>query len=312
MLKVKVKLLFVLFFSFSTFSAILHIHPHQNFEILVVKNEESEREEMDFINYLNNLFSFSKENIIDTTGWCTFKINCSNFDYRLLNDTFNIPLVDSSNGRYFTYPLRNYVTSPFGMRGVFWHSGVDIKVNYRDTIRAAFDGIVRIVKNDRYGYGNVVVIRHLYGIETLYGHLSSAKVKVNQRVKSGDLIGLGGRSGRATGRHLHFEIRFCGEPFNPAYVLDYESYSLKNSILKLSKSNFEYLDEIRSAVYHTVMSGENLSFIAKKYRTTVRKLCVLNNITEKTILKIGRKLIIRKEETPEVIISKNKSAEGES
>ncbi|MCX7727704.1 MAG: M23 family metallopeptidase, partial [Chitinispirillaceae bacterium] len=165
---------------------------------------------------------------------------------------------------------------------------------------------------DRHGYGNVVVIRHHYGLETLYGHLSSTKVKVNQRVKSGDIIGLGGRSGRATGRHLHFEIRFCGEPFNPAYVLDYENYSLKTPILTLSKSNFEYLDEIRSAIYHTVMPGENLSVIAKRYRTTVKSLCILNRITEKTILRIGRKIVIRKEETPEVIISKYKSSESES
>ena len=89
------------------------------------------------------------------------------------------------------------------------HYGLDIKVYVGDTIRAAFDGKVRVVKNQgRRGYGKYVVIRHDNGLETVYGHLSKQLVDTNQLVKAGEPIALGGNTGRSTGSHLHFETRF--------------------------------------------------------------------------------------------------------
>ena len=245
---------------------------------------------------------------IDTTGWCTYRINCARFNLSYLCDTLSIPLIDTALHRTFTYPLKTPVTSPFGPRRSFWHFGTDFQVYYRDTIRAAFDGIVRVVTNDRYGYGNVVVIRHHYGLETLYGHLTKAMVKNRQAVKSGDVIGLGGRTGRATGRHLHFEIRFCGEAFDPATILDYENYSLKSPVLSLTRAHFGYADDLRKRVVHTIRKGDNLGRIARTYGTSIQRLCRLNGITPKTLLKIGRKLIIRKE-APEELTQSPKSAE---
>lgn len=102
------------------------------------------------------------------------------------------------------------ITSKCGPRWRRMHNGLDIKVYIGDTIRAAFDGRVRMVKYERRGYGKYVVIRHDNGLETIYGHLSKQIVAEDQYVKAGDPIGLGGNTGRSTGSHLHFETRFLG------------------------------------------------------------------------------------------------------
>ena len=73
----------------------------------------------------------------------------------------------------------------------------------------------------RQGYGKYVVIRHDNGLETVYGHLSKQLVEENQLVKAGEVIGLGGNTGRSTGSHLHFETRFLGIAINPIYMFDF-------------------------------------------------------------------------------------------
>lgn len=117
-------------------------------------------------------------------------------------------------------PSRN-ITSQFGPRWRRQHEGLDIKVYTGDTIRSAFDGRVRITRYDRGGYGYFVVIRHPNGLETLYGHLSKIVAKEDQIVKAGDVIGLGGNTGRSTGSHLHFETRLLGKAINPALLFDF-------------------------------------------------------------------------------------------
>jgi hypothetical protein len=303
-------LLIFLLFAFA-FSGIMHTHPGKHstvpqkpFPAIVTDPEEQEFQE-----YVDALFTTSStSDDIDTTGWCTHKINCNPFDFRFMYDTLKIPLIDSALKRNFTYPLKNYVTSPFGARWGYWHSGTDIKVHYRDTIRAVFDGIVRVIQNDRSGYGRVIVIRHRYGLESLYGHLSKCLIKKpNTEVKSGDPIGLGGRTGRATGRHLHFEIRFCGEPFDPASILDYENYTLKTDTLTLTRHSFNYLFDLQKTVFHTVRKGDNLGKIARKYGTSIRTLCKLNGITRKSIIRIGKKIMVRKMPVDETVVEKQDS-----
>lgn len=118
----------------------------------------------------------------------------------------------------FCFPLsRGKVISAYGIRG--GHSGADIKTFANDTIRAVFDGVVRMSK--KYGgYGNVIVVRHANGLETVYSHNSKNLVKVNDVVKAGQCIALTGRTGRATTEHLHFEIRVNGQHFNPKLLFD--------------------------------------------------------------------------------------------
>ena len=125
--------------------------------------------------------------------------------------------------RKFSMPIeRNFITSNFGKRWNRNHNGVDIKAYLGDTIYAAFKGKVRVVKYDARGYGNVIVIRHHNGLETVYGHLSKQIVKVNDNVEAGQPIGLAGNTGRSTGTHLHFETRFCGIPINPKEIFSFE------------------------------------------------------------------------------------------
>jgi len=123
-------------------------------------------------------------------------------------------------GFYMPTPSRK-VTSPFGMRWGHMHTGIDVKVYMGDTIHAAFDGKVRVVKYEPSGYGKYVVIRHNNGLETVYGHLSAQLVHPNQFVRAGQPIGLGGSTGHSTGTHLHFETRFLGIAINPALMFDF-------------------------------------------------------------------------------------------
>ena len=103
----------------------------------------------------------------------------------------------------FRLPHPGYVTSPYGWRRYRMHKGTDIKVQVGDSIRTAWDGQVRIVGWDPRGYGYYVVVRHDNGLETIYGHLSRPMADQYERIKAGDVIGLGGNTGRSTGSHLH-------------------------------------------------------------------------------------------------------------
>jgi len=234
---------------------------------------------------------------IDTSfAWSNDRINSGRFDYKTLlpGDTIRIPLVDSAQGKFFAHPFENYVTSRFGMRRYMWHYGTDVKLNKGDTLLSAFDGIVRVIQFDRRGYGNVAVIRHHNGLETVYGHMQSVLVQPNQRVRAGEAIGLGGNTGRSTGAHLHFEIRYYGEPFNPEQVINFDApYGLKSDTLVLTRENFEYLTEVRKTVVHVVRRGDNLGSIARRYGTTINNLCRLNGITPRTTLSVGRRLVVR-------------------
>jgi murein DD-endopeptidase MepM/ murein hydrolase activator NlpD len=250
----------------------------------------SDQQEAKFQDYLDTLYKNDKYSGIDTFYWDNKMINSGHFESNDMKDTLCILLKDSSKHMYYYHPFKNYITSGFGPRGWFWHFGMDIKLKKGDSVLSAFDGIVRVTKYDLHGFGKVVVIRHPSGIETIYGHLSKVLVNPNQKVKAGDLIGLGGNSGRSTGSHLHFETRYLGEPFDPNCFIDFEKYKLKSDTLKISKNNFEYLVELRKAKYYTIRKGDSLSRIAYRHHTTITAMCKLNHITSKTILRVGRQI----------------------
>jgi hypothetical protein len=262
----------------------------------------TEAKEAEFQRGLDALFA-ADSLAIDTSGWSIDKINAARFDYRLMTGVIRIPLADPQNGRRFVHPAGGAITSQFGMRHSFWHYGIDIKVRKGDTIRCAFDGMVRVIQNDRYGYGKVVVVRHPDGIESLYGHLSKTLVACNQRLTAGVAVGLGGNTGRSTGSHLHFEIRYRGEPFDPNYCIDFQAGALRSDTLALTRESFAYLAQARSTVYHVIGRGETLGHIARRHGTTVRKLCALNKIRPAALLRIGRKLVIRKDTLPEPLLT---------
>ena len=210
----------------------------------------------------------------------------------IIPDTYTIDLT----GFHMPTPSTK-ITSPFGPRWRRMHNGLDLKVNIGDTIVAAFDGKVRIVKYERRGYGKYVVIRHNNGLETVYGHLSKQLVEENQLVKAGEVIGLGGNTGRSTGSHLHFETRFLGIAINPIYMFDFpkqdivaDTYTFRKAkgVKRAGSHDTQVADgTIR---YHKVKSGDTLSRIAKLRGVSVSTLCKLNRIKPTTTLRIGQVL----------------------
>jgi len=203
-------------------------------------------------------------------------------------DSFKIDLTG------FVMPTTNTrITSKFGPRKRRMHNGLDVKVYVGDSIYSAFDGKVRVVRYERRGYGNYVVIRHDNGLETVYGHLSKQLVKENQLVKAGEVIGLGGNTGRSTGSHLHFETRFLGVAINPALLFDFEKQDVVADnylFTRRGKSgNSTMLASGNGAIrYYKVKSGDTLSRIASRQGVTIDKLCQLNRITKKSILRPGQ------------------------
>jgi len=230
------------------------------------------------------------------------------------------------NLRDFCMPTTSRViTSNFGSRWKRQHKGLDIKVYIGDTIRAAFPGKVRIVRNEgaRKGYGKYVVIRHTNGLETIYGHLSAWLVEENQEVRAGDPIALGGNTGKSTGSHLHFETRLCGVALNPAIMFDFKNQDVIGDQWMFRRSTYNQesalatrlrgtggvyrggddleanmaSSSVRSSSsakstsgirYHKVQKGETLSAIARKHRTSVNALCSLNGIKKNVTLRIGQ------------------------
>lgn len=198
----------------------------------------------------------------------------------------------------FVYPTAsNRITSSFGMRRYRWHYGTDIGICIGDTIFASFGGCVRIVDYEPKGYGRYVVIRHDNGLETVYAHLSRVLCYLDQEVEAGQPIALGGNTGRSTGPHLHYEIRFLGNAFNTTKLIDYESRSVKENpyVITLADTynHNAALKELAKAKYHKVRQGDTLSGIARRYGTTVSKLCQLNHISAKKILRIGQSIRYR-------------------
>lgn len=237
-------------------------------------------------------------------------------DYSLLPPKVTLWLIDQSSE--YCCPYQTKVYSKFGIRRGRRHQGVDLPLSVGTPVMAAFDGKVRIAKYVR-GYGNLVVIRHPNGLETFYGHLSKILVTRDEWVTAGQQVGLGGSTGRSTGPHLHFESRYRGYAFDPQWLIDFETGTLRHGVFNLKKkylsSSSRYVPEsedveeeiliaegeereeaARRAAeeaamrYHTIRSGDTLGGIARKYGTTVNQLCKWNNITPKTTLRIGRKI----------------------
>ena len=250
-----------------------------------------EQDEVISLDSLINAVSFG---IIDSTiipaaklynyVWDNLQVNP--YKQRVI-DMSDTVLIDFSN---YCHANRNVVTSDFGFRrGWQFHYGIDTRLKTGDSIYSSFSGMVRIVQRGR-AYGNYVVIRHFNGFETVYGHLSKTFVKVNQVVRAGEVIALGGNTGRSTGPHLHYEIRYLGQPISPRDLIDFENYTAKYRIVDLCADYFTYAKELEQVRYYTVRKGDTLSSISGKTGVSVDKLCQLNNIKRTTILRIGQKI----------------------
>ncbi|WP_111669802.1 M23 family metallopeptidase [Algoriphagus litoralis] len=227
-------------------------------------------------------------------SWDSKKVDIYNLDIKNFQDSVQLRLYDTRLGMDWKFPLeKSLKTSIFGPRWGRMHYGVDLDLDTGDPVYAGFDGIVRVRSYDRYGWGYFVLVRHKNGLETLYGHLSKQIAEVGDEVKAGDIIGKGGSSGRSTGSHLHYEMRYKGLAFDPEIVYDFDQGELTKQDLLISKDLFSHIAKARAAVYHRVRSGDNLGSIARRYGVPISQITRLNGISTRTILKIGRNLRVK-------------------
>jgi len=178
----------------------------------------------------------------------------------------------------FVFPFNGVLTSTFGWRDSAFHRGIDIDLVRGDTVCAAFMGMVRYAGKSG-GYGNVVIIRHYNGLETVYAHLWKIKCKPGDIVNSGQMIGLGGTSGHSTGTHLHFETRFRGVAINPAYLIDLQTRKLIGEKIDLVRTRQGYAVRPKGADFHVVKRGDNITSIAQQYGRTVKQIQAYNGWT---------------------------------
>ncbi len=155
----------------------------------------------------------------------------------------------------FKAPVTGRVMSPYGRRSGRDHNGVDIRVDHGQPIFAAFDGVVRHSRWNSGGFGNIVIVRHPSGLETYYAHLSRRAVAADDWVRAGQVIGYGGRTGRASAIHLHFEVRYADQSFDPERLIDFERGELRRREFALRKEYFN----IRSRATEGIEGAEEES-----------------------------------------------------
>lgn len=233
--------------------------------------------------------------------WDTVMVHPYHFDLTKMTDTVTLVLNDGGTMAFMAPIAYGAVHSGFGYRSSGPHYGVDLALKTGDTIKAAFDGVVRVSEYNIGGYGNCVVIRHYNGLETIYGHMSKRLIQSGDFVKAGDVIGLGGSTGHSTGPHLHFETRYLGEAIDPASIINFgdtAGYTLKEDVIDITKSTFNYQTKypamsLYGARYYKIKKGDTLSGIAVKCHTTVNRLCQINRMSRNTVLRLGKTIRVR-------------------
>lgn len=254
--------------------------------------------EIELVNYYNSLLNSHLEKMEVTRD---SHLPASNF-YEDFDETavfqltpeIDLPenqvlLLQSDSLGDYHHPRAGPINSKFGWRDGRMHKGIDINLNKGDAVVAAFDGMVRIARN-KGGFGNVVIIRHYNGLETVYAHLSRIKVKPGQVVQSGQLIGLGGSTGHSSGPHLHFELRFKGHALNPSTLISFTDNRLLCDSITVKRSKYGVCAYPSNATLHTVERGDSWYEIARQYGLSMKQLCMLNGTDKRYYLKVGQKL----------------------
>lgn len=193
----------------------------------------------------------------------------------------------------YALPTDGEVRSPFQYRRNRFHYGVDLPLRTGDTVYAAFDGKVRYARKNFGGYGNLVIVRHHNELETYYAHFSSILVEPDQMVRAGEPIGLGGSTGRSTGPHLHFEVRYLGNAIDPELIFDFQNQTIKDPNLIINKDLFQYKNNPRpmaaaTTKYYKIRSGDTLYSIAKRNKTSVQQLQRINKLRSPNALRAGQ------------------------
>lgn len=189
----------------------------------------------------------------------------------------------------FHAPAVGNVLSKYGTRGRRGHQGVDIPLAMGEPVYAAFSGKVRYARYNTGGYGNMVIVRHENGLETWYAHLTRCNVAVNDYVSAGNVIGFCGNTGRSRGSHLHFEVRYCDQTFDPEFIIDFSTGDLRYQTFELNKSFFS----IYSRASENLEEEDDYDQLLLAVNTSDGELSsedILNNIasSEKTTIKAAK------------------------
>ena len=289
--------------------------------LTVIDTLATENDAVQVILYSNNSWKYvlNREVAKDSTIFEKYWDTTTLFPYKEVDmsgmpKSVVIDLVDSLTSYHCPYQGSVHPRGKYGPRRRRQHQGVDLPLKMGDPVYATFCGRVRISEYNKGGYGNLVIIRHDNGLETYYGHLSERMVEPDQWVEAGQIIGLGGSTGRSTGPHLHFETRYYGQSFDPERLIDFKNGTLSRETFLLKKSFFsiysnagqDFDDELaneeqdkkeateKAAMqYHRIRSGDTLGAIARRYGTTVTNICRLNGIKSTTILQLNKSLRVR-------------------
>lgn len=289
--------------------------------LTVIDTLATDNDAVQVILYSNNSWKYvrnreiAKDSTIFEKYWDTTTLfPYKDLDMSSMPKSVVIDLVDSLTAYHCPHQGAVHPHGKYGPRRRRQHQGVDLPLKMGEPVYAAFCGRVRISQYNNGGYGNLVIIRHDNGLETYYGHLSERMVQPGQWVEAGQIVGLGGSTGRSTGPHLHFETRYYGQSFDPERLIDFKNGTLSRETFLLKKSFFsiysnagqDFEDEIaneeqdkkeaaekEAMKYYKIRSGDTLGAIARRHGTTVSNICRLNGIKSTTILRIGRSLRVR-------------------
>jgi murein DD-endopeptidase MepM/ murein hydrolase activator NlpD len=215
--------------------------------------------------------------------------------FKLHTDTtFKIVLNDEYHKGY-CHPFKGVVTSNYGWRNGRMHKGIDIDLLKGEEVFSVFDGVVRVTGRHG-GYGNVVIIRHYNGLETLYAHFTKIKVKEGQKVNAGTVIGLGGSTGNSTGSHLHFEVRLKGTAIDPSYFISFTEHKTIANVFIVRKSKHYTTAYPEGAELYTVKRGDTTYKIAQHFGLSTDTVKQMNNLYGKRMyLVVGQKLLVARE-----------------
>ncbi|MCD7969169.1 MAG: peptidoglycan DD-metalloendopeptidase family protein [Alistipes sp.] len=217
----------------------------ENLPKIAIDTLPTQDDDTKIIIYSNNTWSYYRPGFGDdlkdlpvySENWVTEEVFAyRNIQISDLPQTIDVNLIASLDD--FHIPITGKVFSKYGRRGRRNHNGVDIPLKIGEPIYATFSGRVRYSKYNTGGYGNLIILRHENGLETWYAHLSKSNVEPGEFVKAGQIIGYGGNTGRSRGPHLHFEVRYCDQTFDPEHLFDFEQGQIKYRTFALERSYF--------------------------------------------------------------------------
>jgi murein DD-endopeptidase MepM/ murein hydrolase activator NlpD len=269
-------------------AAVVKVQKRSDFIHLIdslLEKENISANEIEQLQLLSQHFKFAKptedENDLDDLSHLHFYSESEEnklfpiFPLDSLEKEFTISLEKPESHNY-SNPFNGVLTSYYGWRDKRMHKGIDIDLNKGQPVVSAFDGKVRVAERNKGGFGNLVIIMHANGLETVYAHLSKIKVKKGQVVLSGQLIGLGGNTGRSRGSHLHFETRYKGYALNPLLFIAYNDNKLYHHAITVKKIKKDLVAYPTNAEMHTIIKGESWRLISKQFNVPITKLKELN------------------------------------